>query len=84
MGDGAFQTSISATVPWAGAKKSHYRDRSKSPCHYRGWTLVDSMGYRWAVKDGSNMRVRICRDSWADVAKTLKAFRAAVDEMEDA
>ena len=77
---------VGGAAPWYGASASGsgcYGARYKtSDLHYRGWTLVDDRGWRWAVKDGTNRRVRICRDN-TPTNRALTLFREIVDASED-
>lgn len=77
-------TSIRAELPWAGRRNAYSGDPKhsyESTLHYRGWTLVDcGDGWRWAVKDGTTTRVRVCRDHAGDA---MRRYREIVDERED-
>lgn len=76
--------SIHAEVPWACRRKTSDHGKSgTSTLHYRGWTLVDDWGWRWAAKDGTSIRVRVCRDHGVDHGKVMREYRRIVDEMEE-
>jgi hypothetical protein len=84
----SLDATIRAEMPWAGSGRKYYESKhkmNKSILRYRGWTLVDcGDGWRWAVKDGTNTRVRVCRDHGVQQRDVMRRYREVVDEREDA
>lgn len=78
------QSSVRAAPPWAGRRNTFKNDdrKSVSGLHYRGWTLVDCGGWRWAAKDGTNIRLRVCREHESQ-SESLSLFHDRVDKEED-
>ena len=78
---------IRSSMPWADARRAHRypcdcnrgKAESTSLLHYRGWTLVDGISWRYAVRGAA--RVRVCRVSVAN-DEAIRMYRAKVDEWE--
>lgn len=81
---GARETWERADTPWH-MVSSRYKDSEQDPMgesnRHRGWTLVESGRWMYAVKGPK--RIRLCRDGM-DPAETRRIFRARVDAEEDA
>lgn len=78
------QHDTTATAPWYGARNDYNynkHDPMGGSLRYRGWTLVDSCGWRYAAR--GTERLRVCREG-TDRARALRLFRARVDEAEAA
>lgn len=77
------EQSITASMPWDDRWSSRYvpsdHKPHKSALHYRGWTLVDVGRWRYASKDGSEERMRVCKANGRH-ADALREFRRVVDE----
>lgn len=54
----------------------------KGGIRYRGWTLVDVGRSRFASKDGTMIRRRVCREN-APQEVAMSTFRQVVDREED-
>jgi hypothetical protein len=78
---------IHAETPWLGGSVKYCKSHNKgysSTLHYRGWTLVDcGDGWRWAVKDGTTIRVRVCRQREMQHHDVMKRYHEVVDERDD-
>lgn len=75
---------IRGTAPWEHAQKWR-NDVGAKPSklvvtHHRGWTLVDVGRWRYAVRDGTNERRRVCHEN---NAKATTLFRELVDRIEE-
>lgn len=65
--------------PWEGSgTRWNYDKHAPMPvaCTYRGWTLVDEGGWRWARK--GLKRLRVCRET-TEAHEARRMFRAVVD-----
>lgn len=73
------QSANRAAPPWA-ERHNYFNGSSKSTSglHYMGWTLVDERGWRWASKDGTNVRIRICRE-YTSQSEAISSFHERVD-----
>lgn len=80
-------TSIRAELPWSDRRNAYTGDKKhdyESTLHYRGWTLVDcGDGWRWAAKDGTTIRVRVCRHHEMQQHDVMRKYHEIVDERED-
>lgn len=69
-------------MPWGG-RSSEYKGGSKQKTreslHYRGWTLVDNGGWRYASK--GDRRILVCRDR-VEHSTAMRQFREKVDARE--
>lgn len=75
---------IRAHVPWENMRK-YGNDGGGKPSkldatHHRGWTLVDVGRWRYAVRDGTNERRRVCHET---NTRATTLFRELVDRIED-
>lgn len=70
--------SIGSRPPWADSASGRHETGPVS-LRYRGWALVDDRGYRWAAEDGTNRRIKVCREHGLQQADALRAFRRIVD-----
>ena len=64
--------------PMGKGKASKPRER-RSPAHYKGWTLVERLYARYAIKGAD--AVRVCPLGGAE-SQVIEAFRRKVDELE--
>ena len=71
---------IGATMPWA-YSSNREPAQPMSGIRYRGWTLVDMGIWRYAAKDNSLTRVKVCRTHTSH-AKAVRRFHEIVDEWE--
>ena len=75
------EDAVRAAPPWAERRRGRHdgdRKRTGSALHYRGWTLVDYDGWRWAAKDGTNERRRVCREG-LEFGEAKRRFHDVVD-----
>lgn len=74
--DGYFTSS----PPWQGMRCFKAAEGARDGrLRHRGWTLVDSDGWRWAYEDANaNHHIRVCRES-VSLHHAAPMFRATVD-----
>ena len=78
---------MSALPPWRCSRPAKSQpdrpDRRESQLRYRGWTLVDVGTKRYACKDNTVVRMRVCRSLGTSQKDAIRMFRRAVDREED-
>ena len=72
---------VHAELPWSTSTRGRgNQSDGRDSLRYKGWTLVDYGGWRWASK--GKQRIRICRDHGVEHAEAMKEFHRKVDEHE--
>lgn len=67
--------------PWEGRTSNHSsgKHKTRESLHYRGWTLVDTHGWRCAAK--GDERMLVCRDG-IEHPIAIQKFKEKVDAHE--
>lgn len=82
MKDIDFTSRVHAEMPWVGSARQKPKvSDGQDSLRYRGWTLVDDKGWRWASK--GTCRIRICHDHGVGHAEAIAEFHRRVDEHEE-